>query len=481
VQVSLDYICRSIDGRILQGTEKKIISGISTDSRQVEAGSLFIALSGERFDGHDFVKQALDEGALAAVISKTTDKIKSCRDDKTLILVEDTLQALQDLAASYRRRLNLPLIAVTGSVGKTTSKELIASCLSSNWKTLKTEGNFNNDIGLPLTLLQLDESYQVAVVEMGMRARGEIKRLATIARPDYALITNVEPVHLETMGSLENIARAKCEVLAQLPTDGFALINGDNNLLRKVAGEYSCRKYTFGYNNNCDFQLLGTQRRGSGMNVIMRIQDSKESVYFPLPTSRLALNILAAVALSSLLGINRQSIKNSILSYKPSGNRLHIISLNDGGVVINDTYNANPVSMAAALETGRELALPGKYMAVLGDMYELGKLEVEGHRSVGKKAFTTGVDLLVTVGERAEDIARGALEAGMNPQKVQHFSSREESREYLYNVVDNSWTILFKASRGMQLEILVEDLFASGYLGKKDFEATREVSGCRDI
>lgn len=464
MQVSLEFVCRSINGRIIEGNDKHIITSVTTDSRMVEEGALFIALVGEKFDGHNFIQTALEHGAQAAVVSRFTDS--SLAKGKTLILVDDTLQALQDLASSYRKGFDIPVIAITGSVGKTTCKELVALCLSSTWKTLKTQGNYNNDIGLPLTLLQLDKTHQVAVVEMGMRGLGEIQRLATIARPKYALISNIEPVHLETMGSLENIAQAKCEVLAEIPRDGFTLINGDYKLLVDKAGEYSCRRYTFGYNNDCDFQLINCQVNNAGMEIKMRWQNQIETLFFPLPARRLALNIVASAAMAYLLGIKMQSIKRSLLDYKPSGNRLNIINLEGGGVVINDTYNANPVSMAAALETGRELATPGKYLAVLGDMFELGNLETEAHLKVGQIAYTSGVDLLLTIGNLAENIARGSLEAGMNPNQVHHFPAKAEALEYLQTMVDNKWTLLFKASRGMQLETLVNELFTNGCLRK---------------
>ncbi|MDD2372929.1 MAG: UDP-N-acetylmuramoyl-tripeptide--D-alanyl-D-alanine ligase [Syntrophomonadaceae bacterium] len=467
MQVSLDFVCRSINGRIIEGNDSHIITGVTTDSRKVEAGMLFIALLGEKCDGHDFVRAALAKGARAAVVSRVTDATFWSGEDKTLILVDDTLQALQALAASYRRCFDIPVIAVTGSVGKTTIKDLVALYLSSTWKTLKTQGNYNNDIGLPLTLLQLDESYQVAVVEMGMGALGEIQRLAAIARPQFALISNVEPVHLETLGSLENIARAKCEVLSEISEDGFALINGDNKLLIETAREYSCRKYTFGCNGDCDFQAANCTVSNAGMKIDIRWHNQLETLFFPLPARRLALNIVAAAALAHLLGIEMDSIKDSLLDYKPSGNRLNIISLENGGAVINDTYNANQLSMAAALETSRELAGSGKYAAVLGDMFELGSLETEAHLNVGQIAYTSGVDLLITVGKLAQNIAQGALEAGMNPMQVHHFPTKAEALEYLQTRVDNQWTLLFKASRGMELETLVDELFARGCLVRK--------------
>jgi len=464
MQENLEFVCNCTGGTIIQGNQNQIISAVTTDSRSVPKGSLFVALKGDRFDGHDFVHQALEKGAEAAIVSKPYATDIS---NKAIIQVDDTLQALQDLAAAYRLRFDIPIIAVTGSVGKTTTRELIACCLATTWNTLKTKANYNNDIGLPLTLLQLEGYHQAAVVEMAMRGLGEIARLTKIARPNFALISNVEPVHLETMGSIENIARAKCEVLSQLPADGFVLINGDNELLLKEAEKYPCQRYTFGFNRDCDFQALSCNIVSSGTEIKMRFRDHIETIFFPLPAVKLALNAVSAAALASLLGIDMARIKQGLLNYYPIGYRLHIIDLTDGGKVINDAYNANPVSMAAALETGRQLAQSGKYAAILGEMYELGNLEVEGHINVGKNAYAAGVDLLVAVGERSRYIAQGAIQAGMDSNRVHYFSTKNEATNYLSQKIDNSWTLLFKASRGMQLEEIVDTLFEKGYLSAK--------------
>jgi UDP-N-acetylmuramoyl-tripeptide--D-alanyl-D-alanine ligase len=466
VQESLNFVCSSTGGKIIHGHTKHIITSIATDSRRITPGSLFIALKGERYDGHDFVLEALNKGCSAALITRPLDTAVLSQ-DQTLILVEDTLQALQELASAYRQKFNIPIVAVTGSVGKTTTKELIATCFATRWKTLKTQANYNNDIGLPLTLLQLDASHEIAVVEMGMRGLGEIQRLTGIARPNFALISNVEPVHLETMGSLENIARAKCEVLAGLPDDGFALINGDNELLVIMAKAYHCRKYTFGYNKACDFQILDCHIKGTSMEIKMRAFDNIETLFFPLPAVGIALDVVSAASLANLLGIDFQTIRNSLHNYRTIGSRLQIINLIGGGAIINDTYNANPVSMTAALKTGCQLAGNGKYAAILGNMYELGSLEVEAHLSIGKKAYESGVDLLVAVGSLARDIAQGAIHAGMNPNQVHHFPTKEEAVEYLKNTVDNSWFILFKASRGMQLESILNKLLEEKCLSAK--------------
>lgn len=456
MHADIGFICNSVNGRLILNNSTSIINGVETDSRYVKAGTLFFALKGEKHDGHDFVVQAFKNGAEAAVISKNIAYEAATFEGKSLIKVEDTLQALQDFARAYRSLYNIPVIAVTGSVGKTTTRDIIACCLQSSFITLKTEANYNNDIGLPLTILKLNDKHQAAVVEMAMRGLGEIERLAKIARPTCAVISNIEPVHLETLGTLGNIAQAKCEVLAELNKDSFAVINGDNNLLLRTANKYPCRKYTFGYNEGCDFQVVDVCLKEKGIIMTARLLESKQEFYFPVPSVRLAGNVISAVAVATLLGVNIDKIRSGLSDYKASGNRLNIMQVTEGGIIINDTYNANPVSMAAALETGKGLAGSNNFIAVLGDMYELGAYEVPGHIEVGKKAAATGVDVLIAVGERARHIARGALEAGMPENRVLYFASKAAALEYLCNSAKRSDTVLFKASRGMKLETMVD-------------------------
>lgn len=454
MQLTLGYINETTGGQLVRGQDQMIITGVTTDSRQVKPGDVFFALRGENFDGHDYVKQAFVQGAAAAVIS---DKVKQNFDEynQGVILVEDTLQALQDLAADWRQQFAIPLIAITGSVGKTTTRDIMSAVLSTRWTTLTTEHNYNNDIGLPLTLLRLDAKHQTAVVEMAMRGPGEILRLARIARPTAAIITNVEPVHLETLGSLENIARAKCEILSSV--QDFAVINGDNHLLRKEAAEYSCPCYTFGYNEDCDFRILKAEVRKRQLNITVRLLKEEVSFEFAIPAAKLAGNIVAAAAVGYLYGMSADQILMGLQQYKPTGNRLNISPLSEGGVLINDTYNANPVSMAAALEAGRELAGNSQFVAVLGDMYELGDYEIKGHQEVGAKAAQVGVDLLITVGSKGYLIAEEAQNCGLASNKVYHFLEKEDSINFLRSRVSKQDTVLFKASRGMRLETLIQD------------------------
>lgn len=455
MQLRLAQLVQYTGGTLLSGSKSIMISGISTDSRQINAGDLFIALKGERYDAHDFIAGLLEKGIAAVLISDQT-----CLPDgnfsTAVIMVEDTLKALQKLAAAYRQLFPVPIVAVTGSVGKTTTKDLLAACLSPAFHTHKTQGNFNNEIGLPLTLLDLQAEHQVAVVEIGMRAPLEIHELASVLQPTHAIITNVEAVHLETMGSLENIAQAKCEVLEFIQPGCIALLHGDNELLLQTAAAYPCRKITFGYNENCDIQILSVINDGSGIQVSLRIFAVKETFFLPLPVDQLAANLAAAVGMASLLGVSLLAVKNALKNFAPGDKRMNRIPLKDGGMVIDDTYNANPLSMIAALEACRQISKGRKMIAVLGDMLELGQYESEGHKSVGRKAAALGFDILVTIGQRAKYYKEGALETGMPVEQIFQFTDSNEALKWIRENLSQKDVILFKASRGMHLDKLVQ-------------------------
>lgn len=452
--LNLGYLCQAVKGKLINGQGETRFNGVTTNSRQVTPGQVYFALPGEKHDGHQYVGEAYDQGAVAAVIAREIGNDYN----KPLIMVKDTVRALQSLASEYRSIFQIPVIAVTGSVGKTTTKDILARCLESSLVTLKTPGNFNNDIGLPLTLLGLEAKHQAAVVEMAMRSPGEIKRLAEVARPNAAVITNAEPVHLETMHTLENIARAKCEVLSVLSSRDFAVVNGDNKILVQAARQYDCIIYTFGYEKTCDFRILKVDAANREMQIRADFRGQEECIVFPLPAVKLAYNVIAALAVCFLLGQNMPRAIGSLENFKPGDNRLNITRLKAGGVIINDSYNANPLSMSAALETAGQLRGEGKFVAVLGDMYELGAYEEEGHLMVGRKAVDSGVDLLVTIGRKSLLIAQGARSKGMPPDKVFSFADRESAISFIKERLKQEDTLLVKASRGMELEKLIGEL-----------------------
>lgn len=351
IEQTLDAIILSCQGEKL-GAVNPIIKKIVTDSRQeMDNNTLFIALKGENHDGHKFIQEAFHKGASAAIVADRNAIDINKLGDKAIIVVDDTLMALQKITKNYREQFDIPVVAITGSVGKTTTKEILSCLLQGTFNTLYTEGNFNNDIGLPLTLLRMESYHEAAVVELAMRGRGEISRLVDIAQPSCAIITNVEPVHLETLGSLESIAKAKCEILETLTNEEFAFINGDNALLIETADPYPCKKYTFGYNQECDCRILEVISDTKGINIKAGIFEEKVDLSLPIPAPKLALNVVAAVGTAYLLGVPLKDIANRLKGYEPTGSRLKIITLPEGGVIIDDTYNANPVSMQAALET----------------------------------------------------------------------------------------------------------------------------------
>lgn len=459
MRLAMDFVIESMNGNLLAGNSSSWVEGVSTDSRQVKPGELFFALQGDNFDGHDYISKVWEAGAAAIVVSNP-EKATAAEPAGAVIQVKNTLEALQNLAGRYRQLFDIPIVAVTGSVGKTTTKDILAECLAPLFKTLKTLGNFNNEIGLPLTLMNLEREHGAAVVEMGMSAPGEIAHLAEIVRPTYAIITNVEPVHLESMGSLENIALAKCEVLNFIAPDKFALINGDNELLLHTAANFTTPQYRFGYNQNCDIQILKVETVSAGINVTIKLMGKSDTFYFPVPAKKLALNLAAAVAVAYLMGVSLEKIKESLVNYRPSGDRLNIMTLSAGGLVINDTYNANPVSMMAALEVCKDLSAGRRAIAVLGDMFELGDYEVEGHMQVGEKAAELNLDMLVTIGERAAYIGQGAILDGMPADRVIHFKSQEESLPWLKTWVGPHEVVLFKASHSMKLDKLVSQWLA---------------------
>lgn len=450
---SLSEIAQAVGGKVSPGDGPVIITGVVTDSREVTPGSLFFALKGENHDGHDYLAQVFS-GRGSAVVSRPTEGGPN-------IEVEDCLEALQKLAAYHRNQYDIPVIAVTGSVGKTTTKDLLASCLERSRKTLKTPGNYNNEIGLPLTLLGLEEEHQACVVELAMRGEGEISLLSRIALPTGCIIVNVAPVHLETMGTLGNIARAKCEVLNY--ARDFAVINGDLPELceaRFPQGEL----YRFGYSHDCDWRVVACSYQAPVTQFEMDIMGRSLVLSLPFPASHLAGSVAAATGTAMLMGVDPQEIKERLLHFQPSSGRLNLTQTVNGLTIIDDSYNANPQSVKAALRVLCDWAGKRRKIAVLGDMFELGSYEVEGHRSVGREAAAIGLDILVAIGERARYLVEGARESGFNGVLV-HFDNRLDAMSFLGDEVCPGDAILVKASRGMHLEEIVAKLLQTNEPG----------------
>lgn len=446
----LREIADIVGGRLIGEDEGFIVRSASIDSRKTGEGSLFFALAGTRRDGHEFVREVIEKGG-AAVVSKAVNGV-----NKRLVMVDDVGAALRELARYERLTSGVRVVAVTGSVGKTTTKDLIAECLAYKYRVLKSEGNFNNELGLPLTLLSLDDQ-EVAVVEMGMRGLGQIAELSSIAFPQIAVITNLAPVHLELLGSMENIARAKCEVLDYINPGGFALVNGDIALLRHEASLHDNPVYFFGLGRDNDIILKEVNEDAGGLRLCIQVFEEEEELVVPFLSESLALNAVAAVTVARQLGVEWSSIRPAIGNFAPSGHRLRIVEINPNITLIDDCYNANPLSMSAALQVMHRHQRGRQTVAVLGDMLELGELERQAHIEVGREAAKKA-DRLLAVGPRGRYYAIGAIEGGMPPDHIDIFSNNGQAISFLKNRVTRDAVILIKGSRGMHMEEIVEAL-----------------------
>lgn len=437
----------------LFGDGQMPILGVSIDSRQVSAGDLFVALPGERVDGHDFIMAAQQAGA-ALIISARWPLLGVT---VPVVVVADTGRALGDLAAWHRARFTIPVVGITGSVGKTTTKDLTKAVLSRRWLTLANPGNYNTEIGLPLTIFHLSDQHGAAVLEMAMRAPGEIARLAEIARPEIAVITRIGETHLELLGSRQGIAAAKGEILDALPPSGWAVLNGDDHLVRALANRCPCPAIFYGLEKN-DVQVWADEvkyRLGGTEFSIYLPGAAPVQVRLPVPGRHIVANALAAAAVGHVLGLSAEEIAAGLSGADLTGMRMEIVP---GPVtIINDAYNASPTSVVAALRTLRELT-PGRAGAVLGDMLELGPSAPEQHRQVGQAAAEVDLAYLITYGQLALEIGRGAVQAGMDPAQVVHAETRAAAaRLVLERCALGDW-LLVKGSRGMRMEQIIDRL-----------------------
>ena len=441
-------IVKVVHGELLQGSEETKITSFSNDTRTLEKGALYIPIIGEVFDGHTFINNAYENGAIATFSSNRKDNYPQ---DLIVIYVEDTRKALQDLAHYKRINQQVKVVGITGSVGKTSTKDMIASVVSTKYKTLKTIGNYNNDIGLPLTILRLQEE-EVMVLEMGMNALNEIALLSQIARPDIAVITNIGSSHIGNLGSRENILKAKLEIIDGINQDGQLIVNGDNDLLRKYYQEKPQTSYQvicYGYQNSNE--IMATN---------LDIQETRSS--FDYKQTRFTVNVagahfvsnaLASIAVGEALNIALEDIKKGIETFELTKNRSDILELNKGITIIDGTYNANADSMKASLDVLSNYKDRRK-IAVLADMLELGEYTVSLHEEVGKHAFKKDIDMLIAIGELSKSIIKGA-------NGLKHcywFMNKEEAFRFLMEIIDYNDVILLKGSNAMKLKEVVSKL-----------------------
>ena len=433
--------------------QELVALGYSIDSRTVSAGDVFIALPGERFDGHDYVVSALEKGAVAAIV-QSGRAIRA--DNRRLLYAEDTLRALQSLGAAARRLWGKPLLAVTGSAGKTTTKEILAHVLSTRFRVMKSTGNLNNHIGLPLQLLKLEPGHDLAVVEMGMNHAGEIHALGTLAHHDLAVVTGVAPVHLEFFGSLADIARAKYEMIETLHPGGVAVLNADDDYVSQFGRDFKGKVVTFGIHRAADVSAQNVQLNGVGGSQFELVAGSvRESAALPLVGEHNIYNALAATAAAMERGVPPSEAAAALATVVPADKRGEVLSFG-GATIINDSYNSNPGALKAMIDTLASMKAERRIL-VAGEMLELGPTAEALHRECGRHAAEKKIDVVIGVRGLAQSLAEAACGAGVQSQFLE---TPEQAGEWLAREVHPGDAILLKASRGVKLERALEVLFS---------------------
>jgi UDP-N-acetylmuramoyl-tripeptide--D-alanyl-D-alanine ligase len=467
---SVEELREVIGGRVLSGDEdawgKQRIRRISLDTRSLRPGDLFIAIRGDRFDGHDFIKTALGRGAVGAIVLDSYDvslcagKFLSKRTRPGILGVPDPLYAYQQLASYFRGRFKIPIVAVTGSNGKTTTKEMVASVMAHRWKILKTEGNLNNRVGVPQTLFRLNAQHQGAVIEMGVDNIGQTTRLCEIAKPTIGIITNVGPDHLEFFGSMDVSAQAKAELLDLLPAAGTAVLNADDSYYDYLIARARCRVVSFGLSPKADVRALNVTsdgRNGTMFRLVLPRSGRHTNVHIRVQGEHNIANALAAAAVGTTLGLSGAAIARGLSKFRPAAMRSQV-SVCQGVKLIIDCYNANPASMTAAVQLLTQIRTKGKKIAVLGDMLELGPNAVQMHEEVGGFVARQGIDQLVACGPLGKSLAKGAREAGQDPSHIMEVSDATAAADAVKSIAKSGDVVLIKASRGMKLERVADAL-----------------------
>lgn len=460
-KVTVAEIVSASQGDLVEGNPESTVPDISIDSRTIKEGELFLALKGRRYDGHDFLEEVLQRGAMGAILSHPPPG--GCRHKAAIIQVSDTLKALQEIACYYRKKFDLPIVAVTGSNGKTTTKEMISGILSKRFITLKAESSFNNQVGVPLTLLCLSGSHRAAVLEIGMSARGEIAQLAGLVEPTVGVITNVGPAHLEFFTDIEEIAEAKGELVDSLSESGTVILNRDDDRVWAMAGRVKGNLISFGINHKSDFQATEVKCLPDGRTVFTL--NGKVTIKLPVLGYDSIYNALAAASVCSSFHLDSSVVKEGLESFKGPAMRMQVLSLGEvrpvvdkslkGVKIINDAYNANPESMKMALRLLSGLPAAGRKIAVLGDMLELGKWGKGMHQELGKLAATS-CQVLVTAGKLSQELAEQATASGMKDVFICQ-NSREAGKK-LAGIIKRDDIILVKGSRAMRMEEVIDVL-----------------------
>ncbi len=455
----LDDIVKATGGRLLYGSVPRRFGGIGIDSRRIDPGDFFVALRGDNHDAHKFIPQVVAGGVKGILVQEDTDIVldHACLKEKGVACVQvvDTIRALGGLAGFVRRRIQFPVVAITGSNGKTSTRQMTARVMAQQFNTLATEGNLNNEIGLPLTLLRLSDEHQAAVLELGMNHAGEIDRLGAICRPTIGVITNAGPAHLEFLGSIQAVARAKGELLAHIDPQGYAVLNKDDPNVAALAPEASCQVIYFGTSQDADVRAAAVEETAAGIRFELILPHDGLTVQMRTPGRFMVQNALAAAAAGYLAGIESLQIKAGLESFSAVKGRLNVINAANGVHIIDDTYNANPASMAEAIHTLSALKGEHRGFIVLGDMLELGAASAGLHRQVGGIAGRARPEKLYAFGNFARDVLSGARQAGMDQGRLATATRQQIAAELTAGLRPGDW-VLIKGSRGMAMELVVE-------------------------
>ncbi len=463
-------ILSPINGTLISGDQETVLTGISTDSRTTRHGDLFWALRGERYDGHDFAPKAIEQGAAGIVVQNDKVRLEYAAKDTNsdalssrnpvVISVDDTLEALGELAAWWRRRHDLKVVAITGSSGKTTTKEMVSAILNIGNMTLKNQGNFNNLIGLPLTLLKLKGDHKRAVLEMGMNRRGEISRLTEIADPDVGVILNVGMAHLEGLSDLDGVAKAKTELIEKISSRGLVILNGDDGPLMKRASIFLKQKMTFGLRQGNDVRAANIKNDGpEGIRFDLIYRDNCWPVQIKVPGFHNLQNALAAAAVGFSLNEAPENIRKGLGTFFGIKGRFQVASIADGIILIDDTYNSNPSSLSAALDAVIPIMSGGGRLIVgLGEMMELGNATINAHREAGKKVAGAGASSFFAMGKHAREMINSARIAGIPADRLKVIETHDEMVKEIADTMREGDLIFLKGSRKMGLEKVVEGL-----------------------
>ncbi|MCL2016276.1 MAG: UDP-N-acetylmuramoyl-tripeptide--D-alanyl-D-alanine ligase [Defluviitaleaceae bacterium] len=490
MQLTIKEICNATLGHLKDEDYGVVAHGVTIDSRENTEGLLFVPIVGEKFDGHEFISEAVNKGATCVLYERDFSLMNKYATMKVpLIKVASTRRALIDLAVYQRNKFNGQIVAITGSAGKTTTKDITASVVSQKYETLKTKGNFNNDIGLPLTLLSLQEKNNAMVLEMGMNHFGEIAVLSNLARPNLCIITNIGDAHIENLGSRSGILKAKMEIFTGLQKNGTVILNGDDSMLGGISNVPNAVRIIDCHMKNVDTKMKSVKKNvvfadiisrngfmGTVCNIFWNIDgkgEGKIEVQIPLPGDHMVMNALMAFATGLVLDIEVDKIIEGIKAFKPSGYRMAMSKIN-GVTIVNDTYNASTLSMKATIDM--MLVVPGRKVCILGDMFELGEFSEDLHNEIGRYAAPK-IDLMLTIGNLSKHIHEGFIaetsgntensENGEKTPQAAHFATKEDFLQHWQKYIKPDDTVLLKASRGVALETVADAMIAELENGEK--------------